>query len=238
MMRHFSSRGLRRIWNILAFRKHMPCKTDPVSHLPLPNEILEIIIRELASDDEDNKSLASCRLASYVLCSLATPVFFSSIRLTDTTGDGVTEDSNLFVKRATKLNEILTNYNIAASVHALTLCCHHRTLKDFTSGIMSAILHRLPHIRSFSLEARLVFYFFSFPEDFASAIRALCRSPSLTTLSLDSIQDFPFTAITGCPNLQHLRLWQVRYFGVNFVLPALFRNNSLYITAQQCKFKG
>jgi hypothetical protein len=181
----------------------------------LPNEILEIIINEVASDDEDNESLASCRLASHVLCSLATPPFFSSIRLTDTIGDG---DCSLFVKRATKLNEILTVQNIADSVYTLTLYCRPQTLEDPTSGtLMSTILRRLPHIRNFALEASFDSNFPLFPEEFASAIRALCRSPNLTTLYLNSIRRFPFTVIMGCPNLRSLHLRYITAFGVNFV---------------------
>ena len=93
-----------------------------------PNEILEIIINELALDikdidnediDNDNDkilaALASCRLASHVLCSLATPLFFSSISLTDDFGGSSEEYRSLFVERATKLNDFLASRNIAAS---------------------------------------------------------------------------------------------------------------------------
>ena len=195
----------------------------------LPNEILAIILNEVALDDNDNDktlaALASCRLASHVLCSLATPLFFSSIRLGDTT---FKNDYSLVVKRATKLNEILTDYNIAASVNTLTLCCHPHNLKDSTGGtLMSTILRRLPHIRNFSLEADYEIRFFFFPEEFASAIRALCRSPKLTTLYLNCIRDFPLTAIMGCPNLRSLRLRGVTNFKVISIFPALFRNDSL-----------
>ena len=61
--------------------------------LHLPNEILAVIINELALDNKDNAgndndndrnkilaALASCRLASHVLCSLATPLFFHPYR--------------------------------------------------------------------------------------------------------------------------------------------------------------
>jgi hypothetical protein len=200
----------------------------------LPNEILAIILNEVVSDDKDNDktlaALASCRLASHVLCSLATPHFFSSIRLTDTIGEG---DCSLFVKRATKLNEILTVQNIADSVHTLTLYGRPQTLKDPTSGaLMSTILRRLPHIRSFALEAHnYCSKFSSFREEFASAIRALCRSPNLMTLYLNGIQGFPFTAVMGCPNLRSLRLRNVTTFKVNFIFPALFRNDSVYFSS-------
>ena len=199
----------------------------------LPSEILAIILSEVASDDNDNDktlaALASCRLTSHVLCSLATPLFFSSIRLTNI----AVNDDRFFVKRVTKLNEILTNYNIAASVNTLTLCCRPPTLEDSKNGtLISTILRRLPHIRNFSLEAFSYNSCFpSFTEEFASAIRALCRSPNLTTLYLNSIRDFPFTAIMGCPNLQSLRLRGVTAFEVNFIFPALFRNDSLYFSS-------
>jgi hypothetical protein len=171
----------------------------------IPNEILAIILNEVASDDKDRdktlEALASCRLASHVLCSLATPLFFSSIRLTDaTSNDDVRGNYSLFVEQVTRLNEILIIQNIADSVHTLTLCCRSQTLKDSTSGtLISAVLYRLSHIRSFAWKARDAYHnFSSFPEDVASAIRALCRSPSITTLSLDSIPGFPFTAIAEC----------------------------------------
>ena len=113
-----------------------------------------------------------------------------------------------------------TNYNIAASVNTLTLCCHPQTLEDSTSGtLMSTILRRLPHIRNFALEAG---FDGIFSEEFASAIRALCRSPNLTTLYLNSIRGFPSTAIMECPNLQSLRLRCVTAFEINFIFPALF----------------
>ena len=61
---------------------------NPVpEELYLPPEIFATILNELASDTEDNDkilaALAACRLASNTLCSLATPLFFSSIQLTD-----------------------------------------------------------------------------------------------------------------------------------------------------------
>ena len=210
----------------------MPDTIHPNYALNLPNEILAIILNELASD-EDNESLASCRLASHVLCSIATPLFFSSIELTDYT-DRETGNDSLLMKRATRLNEILTIQNIAASVYTLTLCCYHyhQTLEESTSAsLMSTILHRLPHIRIFTLESRQ-YPFSSFPEEFASAIRALCRSPNLTTLYLHYIRGFPFTAITGCPNLRCFRLWDISSLEVNLIFSVLFCNNSLYIPVQ------
>ena len=94
-------------------------------------------------------ALASCCLASHVLCSLATPLFFSYIRLMDSIG------CSILVKQAMKLNEILTvQKNIAASVHTLTLCFNYQTLEDSRSvTLISTILDCLPHVRKFALEA-------------------------------------------------------------------------------------
>ena len=192
--------------------------------LPLPNEIFAIIINELALDTVDNDNdndkilaaLASCRLASHVLCSLATPLFFSSILLTDAYNNGSTRKcSQVFVKRATNLNNILATRNIAASIHSLsvTLYCDNRSLEDSSSGaIMSAILPRLPHIQKFAFYAEYNRGYSSFrwlPMDFAAAIQALCRSPNLTTLYLECILHFPFTTISACPNLRCLHLWHL-----------------------------
>jgi hypothetical protein len=190
--------------------------------LHLPNEILAIILHELASDNDDTlAALASCRLASHVLCSLATHFLFSSIRLTDafTTGNKG-QDCSVLVERAMKLNKILTIYNIASSVHTLTLCCGQRTLENSISAtLMSTILLRLPRIHTFALKSDS--YFSSIPEDFASAIQALCQSPNLTSLNLDSIKGFPFEIITS--NLRRLRLRRVDNFWVKFsVVSVLF----------------
>ena len=187
--------------------------------LYLPNEILAIVINQLASNNAETlAALASCRLASYTLCSLATPLFFSSITLTDYAGPET--DHSILVKRVTRLNKILSVYNIAATVHTLTLRCHYKTFRNSISGThMSAILHRLPHIRNFTLKVdgkRRRLSFPSIPEDLGSAILALCRSPNLTALCLDNVEYFPFTAITACPNLRYLRLWHVDELRVDF----------------------
>jgi hypothetical protein len=67
-----------------------------------------------------------------------------------------TGEPAFFVKRATKLNDILATRNIAASIHSLSVTLYYdsRTLEDSSSGaIMSVILLRLPHIQKFSLDA-------------------------------------------------------------------------------------
>ena len=72
---------------LLFMNRHLSKKHPVLEEFRLPTEILVIIINQVASETVDNDrtlaALASCRLASYVLCSLATPFFFSSIRLTD-----------------------------------------------------------------------------------------------------------------------------------------------------------
>jgi hypothetical protein len=105
-----------------------------------------------------------------------------------------------FGERAKQLNQILSMPNIAVSVRTLTLHCYHETLKNpINSALTSTILRRLPHTRNFALKG--VWHFSSILEDCASAIQAFCKSPNLTTLCLDSVHYFPFTAIT-CPNLR------------------------------------
>ena len=190
----------------------------------LPTEILAIIINQVASDTVDNDrtlaALAACRLASHVLCSLATPFFFSSIRLTDIvlaplpSCEKILVDSCLLSNRAKNLNDILSIDDIADSVKTLTLHCSCTNLPTPPNGnLISKILHRLPNIQTFVLEA---FYtesegsylqFSDLEKDFRSAIQALCKSPTLTTLYLDNVNGFPITVIAACPNLRHLRLW-------------------------------
>ena len=174
-----------------------------------PNEILSIILNELASSDtEDNyETLASCRLASSVLCSLATPVFFSSISIWFT--DFINHDESAGFERAKRLNQILTD-NIAASVRTLTLHCGYPTVKN--TALMSAILRRLPHIRNFTLST-VDFINFWVPQSFVLAIQALCRSPNFTTFCLDKVQGFPFRYIATCPNIRLLNsTLQVNFF--------------------------
>ena len=183
------------------------------AEIQLPNELLEIIINELALDTEDSitrTALASCRLASHVLHSVATPLLFSSIELTQKNSDYVliTNEIAIFKERAIKLNQLLANRSIAASTHTLTLRCKNTFLEASTIGILIAsIINRLPHIRNFIWDSDGTFLSFaSITRNISSAIRTLCKSPNLTTLTLRGIQSFPISAITACPNLRCLRL--------------------------------
>ena len=188
----------------------------------LPTEILATIINEVASDTEDNDrtlaALASCRLASYALCSLTTPLFFSSIQLTDSVPPLASrrktlKASRLLSKRAQNLNDILSIDDIANSVKTLTLRGDTQNLASRPNVVLiSKLLHCLPHIQMFALESLDTGWegFLSFrhmPKHFVSAIQALCKSPKLTTLHVHNVNFFPITAIAACPNLQRLRLW-------------------------------
>ena len=195
----------------------------------LPNEILSIIINEFAgpSDTEDNdlETLAACRLASYTLCSLATPLLFSSIQLAEnrTTYNGFRSPVK---EGAVKLNQLLTNKDIAASVRTLTLKLCSMNFENSTSSMITEILHRLPHIRDFTLEAWQEYRWEGYhmyreseqipfdwiAEDLALAIQDLVTSPKLTKLELSNICDFPLVIITACPNLQHLCLSNIDFF--------------------------
>jgi hypothetical protein len=191
--------------------------------LHLPTEILATIINELASDTEDNDetlaALAACRLASHTLCSLAIPLFFSSIHLTDSAvppfANSKKRGCKLLKNRATHLNHILSSDDIADSVKTLTLHCYTKNFETQENGVLiSKILHRLPHIQTFALEAFDtadsgigIPAFSDWAKDCRSAIQALCKSPNLTTLYLHTIVGFPITVIAACPNLRHLRLW-------------------------------
>ena len=196
--------------SLINFRKEMPSSNIHLhcgqAEFYLPNELLSIIINKLAADTEDNDialaALASCRLASHVLCSLATPLFFSSIELIEGLDphDGVVA----FNDRVTKLNQLLaqTTYDIAASVHTFTL-----RFGQVNGTLISEILHRLPHVKHFTLECEE----YPFTEDFSSAIEALCRSPYLTTLTFEGVENLPITLVTACHNLRCLRLLYIDF---------------------------
>jgi hypothetical protein len=175
----------------------------------LPNEILAIIINELRSDEKGKPAaLASCRLASHVLCSLATPLFFSSLDLNACWPTERAEAIADFQEQADKLYQILNVHDIAALVQTFTLRCCKENFKDETNGSrLFEILHRLPRLQNFWLiilgEAP---DFSSTTGRVASAIEALCRSPNLTTLEICRVRDFPITAIIACPSLRCLRL--------------------------------
>jgi hypothetical protein len=164
-------------------------------NVQLPNEVLSIIINELGSDRENKHStqaaLASCRLASHVLWSLTTPLFFSSMELGG--------ENN--IRRARNLIQLLSIDDIAASVHTFTLCCELLG-KSETATLIPRILSRLQHIQTFTLDLQ-------FSSVHLSVIQALCKSPNLTTLNLDRILSFPITFILACPNLRCLRLSRV-----------------------------
>lgn len=182
--------------------------------LHLPNELLSLIINELAPDtaydDITRAALASCRLTSRVFCSLATPVLFSSIELSE----GLNHDPSshndrivAFEERATRLNQIVANHDIAASIQTLTLRCESLTNATLTS----AILHHLSHIRNFTLECNWTLDFYSVTGDLASSIQTLCRSSTLTTLTLGNIIGFPIAVMTSYPNLRRLCLYRIEF---------------------------
>jgi hypothetical protein len=192
-----------------------------LASFPFPNEILTIIIDEVALLDNDRNlaTLASCRLVSHVFCSLATPFFFSTMQLILAAPDG-TYQKAVFRNQATKMAKILTIRDIADSVQTLKLKLpydrNQSVLKDSRNGtLIYGILSRLPHIRHFVLhqyEGRLDFS--AITRNCRLAIRALCKSPNLVSLDLDGIRHFPITFITACPNLRHLRLSDIT-FSVN-----------------------
>src|ERR1700761_2512562 len=108
----------------------------------LPNEIFWIIINQLAPKDGDLKTLEACRLASHTLCSLATPLRFSSMHFSTT---------NVTAETAVKWNQILSNNDIAGSVRTLTIRSGHEFQDSTTGSIIAKTLHRLPHIQNFNL---------------------------------------------------------------------------------------
>ena len=182
----------------------------------LPNELLSAIINKIAAEN-NQAALASCRLTSHVLCSLATPLFFSSLELSYVWS--YRDDSDP-MDRGRKLLKLLSIPDIAALVHTFTLCCQQQILQNLKAGpLISEILYRLQHIRNLTFKFRWISLsssfssFSSFPSDLSSAIEALCKSPNLTTLDLSDISHFPLRFITACPNLRCLRLTCV-YFAV------------------------
>ena len=186
----------------------MPDKTSNYSleATHLPTEILAIIINELPSDEERKlAALASCRLASHVLCSLATPLFFSSIHLNVYGPIERVDVIAAFKKRADKLDKILNIHDIAALVQTFTLKCCKENLKNETNDSrVFEILDRLPRLQKFRLDIQ--WGFSSITGRVESAIQALCRSPNLTTLDLCSVRGFPMAAIIASPSLRCLRL--------------------------------
>ena len=191
----------------------MPDKTSNYSleTTRLPNEIIAIIINQL--QERKLAALASCRLASHLLCSLATPLFFSSIHLKVYQVQRA-DLIAIFHERADKLDQILNIHDIAASVQTFTLKCCKENLENETNGSrIFEILHRLPRLQNFCLEISGYFLeFSSITGRVASAIEALCKSPNLTTLDLCNVRDFPIAAIIASPSLRSLRLRHTSLF--------------------------
>ena len=215
-------------------------RANPVpEELHLPLEILATILHELASDTKDNDktlaALAACRLASHTLCSLATPLFFSSIELTD---NGLFRRALLLSNRAKKLNQILSSDAIADSVKTFMLCGQRESFASQPNGILiSKILRRLSHIQTFALSglSSSIGRLSDWAKDITSAIQALCKSPNLTTLYLHNIDGFPITVIAACPNLRHLRLWSA-IPDVNPFFVLYIHNHQRYIPVRRCRF--
>ena len=185
-----------------------------------PNEILSIIINELTAlaDEKDSlAALASCRLTCHTFCSIATPLLFSSITLTDDEPSyytGSSYEAAIPLIRAVNLNEILIHkQDIATSVRTLVLKLKSHT--DLIGGdIIASILARLPYIEALTLEVLKSNYpleWNKISRDLSSAIQALFRSDHLTKLDLFNFSDFPLILITNCTNLQYLRLSRIRF---------------------------
>ena len=197
----------------------------------LPNEILSVIINQLASKDGDLKTLAACRLTSYRLCSFATPLCFSSIHF---------DIGDVTAEKIVKWNQILDNDDIAGSLHTVIITIRTHEFQDSTTGfIISKLLHRLPHIQHFTLHATHPFCFNTISEHLGLAIRALFRSPNLKNVDLSNLSDFPLTLITTCPNLQNLSTgyvsFSVKYPSFFFVNDQpLYSRTMRWMTHQTC----
>jgi hypothetical protein len=217
----------------------MPDKIHSLAATRLPNEILAIIINELPSDEERKPALASCRLASHVLCSLATPLFFSSMHLKVCRPIKRAVGIAAFQERADKLDQILNIHDIAALVQTFTLQCCKENLENETNGSrVFEILHRLPRLQTFCLEiSEDLLEFSSITGRVASAIEALCRSPNLTTLDLCNVEDFPIAAIIASPSLRCLRLRSTSLGTVNLHF-FLYFSQQLTLYVPQRKFHG
>ena len=195
-----------------------------------PNEILSIIINELSPDEKEAlAALASCRLACRTLYSIATPLVFSSIRLTEDEPSYTGSYEAAIPIRAAKLREILIhNNNIATVVRTLVLRYHEENNgSSVGGGIIASILRHLPYIEDFTLETLTSYYYFQFssiPKDLSSAIQALLRSCHLTKLYLSNLSDFPLILIANCTELQNLRLSRIE-FSVTFPLFWNFSND-------------
>ena len=120
-------------------------------------------------------------------------------------------------KRARELIQLLSNHDVAASVHTLIL---RRILQYSQSTLFCKIVNCLPRIRNFTLDCSRETHrlqTFSMPKKVFLAIQALCTSPNLTTLDLSHIGSLPITFITACPNLRCLRLELVEFNVIFFI---------------------
>ncbi|KIM39568.1 hypothetical protein M413DRAFT_193391 [Hebeloma cylindrosporum] len=193
-------------------------ESTPESERPiLPQEIIDTIIEELgfhiASDLKTRsiefKTLQNCALVSRSFRSGATHWLFVRANLR-----GRWNDETWIHKRVEKFLEILiANPSIGGSVRDLLIQTTQGDL-DFwlqDNTTLVAILGRLSQIRRFTLR-----YGFkpcnweTLPLKTVTALQCAIQSPSVRSLELREIHEFPWFILAGCGTLKELAISRVR----------------------------
>jgi hypothetical protein len=165
---------------------------EPRTTLPL--DILLYIIDLLAGgDDEDIRSLQILSQACKFMVPLCRKRLFSSLPLCN----------ELKMERFSDL--LLKNPEIARYVRRLKYAVHYIPIRDRELKNIFDVLKERSPLQSIELSS-LELDWINFPKSIRSSLVSLIQLPTVTFLSIHSINGFPATALSSCSNLIDLRL--------------------------------
>ncbi|KAF8148812.1 hypothetical protein B0H34DRAFT_863185 [Crassisporium funariophilum] len=192
----------------------------------LPQELVDKFIDNLAANKGDNESrsaLLACALVARSFHGRANHHMFSTLSIVQKHGLKGYIETN---KRMEGLLQILeANPRIGPRVQSFTLEFNSlhmdlylplhrptRLLIFAENKYLLGILHKLSSPRKLRLVNQIgASAWPEFGDLLSSAIHALCRLPSLTTVLLQNLRDVPPNLFSGSANLTHLRLNDVKW---------------------------
>ena len=163
------------------------------SDLRIPYDILTLIIDQLASERNYN-GLRTCSQTCRILLHPCRVHLFSDVAI----------DSHNTRKFATLLKK---NSTILKYIHKLTIRFNYRDITTADYGDLANAFLLLNDVKIFNIIAgRYYCNWERLPPNLKHAFVHLLRSPSLSTLFLDRITNFPVFLLSSCSTLKHLAM--------------------------------
>ncbi|KAF8972094.1 hypothetical protein BDZ97DRAFT_1752706 [Flammula alnicola] len=203
----------------------------------LPWELFDLIIDELGAnvDDESLTALLNCSFVCHSFHFRASGYLFSNIVILKKTN---TNPHILTAKRLEDLHRIMVNNgSIASRVRSFTIdtWIGPTSPEKFRAQILEnpdvpGIIANFTSLRHFSwINHHLMLLWPSFSVAISSAVHNLFASPTLQSLTLECIKGIPYTFISRCSNLKHLRLVHVEPSGSPLLPTSHFNDKRIHL---------